>query len=55
MLDEMRRVVGDKAIDYEVIKDLDYLEGIIKEVLRLRPPIIIIWRKVMKAFSYKST
>jgi len=54
LLEEQQTLVKDKdSINYDSVKDMTYLENCMKEVLRMKPPIIVVWRKVMKTFTYK--
>jgi len=41
-------------LDLDKVQNMKYLGLCIKETLRLRPPIILIWRKVMEPFKYKN-
>jgi sterol 14-demethylase len=43
----------DGAVDFESLRQLPKLENVIKEVLRLHPPLIILMRKVMQDFYVK--
>lgn len=43
----------DGAVDFESLRQLPKLENVIKEVLRLHPPLIILMRKVMRDFRVK--
>jgi len=54
LVEEQDNVVGDKTeLTYEMLKDMKLLNNCIKETLRLRPPIGIIFRKVVQDFKYK--
>ncbi len=44
---------GNRAIDFQALRELTELENIIKEVLRLHPPLIILMRKVVHDFQVK--
>lgn len=51
---EVDRVFGaDAPITFEALRQLPKLENVIKEVLRLHPPLILLLRKVMKDFYVK--
>ncbi|MBP1150897.1 cytochrome P450 [Methylocaldum sp. RMAD-M] len=43
----------DGAVDFESLRQLPKLENVIKEVLRLHPPLIILMRKVTQDFYVK--
>jgi sterol 14-demethylase len=47
------RFGSDGAVDFESLRQLPKLENVIKEVLRLHPPLIILMRKAMQDFSVK--
>jgi sterol 14-demethylase len=47
------RFGSDGAVDFESLRQLPKLENVIKEVLRLHPPLIILMRKVMQDFYVK--
>ena len=59
--EEMRRVVAeldelfgeDGPVTFESLRQIPRLENVIKEVLRLHPPLILLIRKVMKDFHVK--
>jgi sterol 14-demethylase len=59
--EEMRRVVAeldalfgeDGPVTFESLRQIPRLENVIKEVLRLHPPLILLIRKVMKDFQVK--
>jgi len=53
VMEEQKRVVGDGPLDFQKIKDLELLENCMSESLRLRPPIILIWRVAMQDFKIK--
>lgn len=53
LLEEQERL-GKEELTYESVKDMTYLENCMKEVLRLRPPIILIFRKAIVDFIYKN-
>jgi len=54
VIKEQEEVVGDNEhLTYEMVKDMKLLNNCIKETLRLRPPIIIIFRKVMQDFKFR--
>ncbi len=51
---EIDRVFGvDGPVTFESLRQLPKLENVIKEVLRLHPPLILLLRKVMKDFAVK--
>ncbi|WP_139558596.1 cytochrome P450 [Methylotetracoccus oryzae] len=59
--EEMKKVVAeidalfgpDGPVTFESLRQVPRLENVIKEVLRLHPPLIILMRKVMKDFQVK--
>lgn len=59
--EEMQRVVAeldelfgeDGPVTFESLRQIPRLENVIKEVLRLHPPLILLIRKVMKDFEVK--
>jgi len=54
VIEEQKAVLdGDTKLSHEHLKKMDILGASIKETLRLRPPIILIWRKAMQEFRYK--
>lgn len=44
---------GDGKITFESLRQIPKLDNVLKEVLRLHPPLIILMRKVMKDFQVK--
>lgn len=44
---------ADGEVTFQSLREIPKLEGVIKEVLRLHPPLIILMRKVMKDFHYR--
>lgn len=54
VLDELDGLFGNgNAITFEALRQMPLLERVIKEVLRLHPPLIFLLRKVMKDFQVK--
>ena len=54
VVEEIDAVLGaDGQITFESLRQLPKLENVIKEVLRLHPPLIILMRKVMRDFQVK--
>jgi len=54
ILKEQREVRGQiEHIDMETVEKFNFLHYAIQESLRLRPPIILVWRVALKNFSYK--
>ncbi|MGZ8243198.1 cytochrome P450 [Methylomagnum sp.] len=59
--EELRKVVAeldelfgtDGKVTFESLRQIPRLENVIKEVLRLHPPLILLMRKVMKDFHVK--
>uniref|UniRef100_A0A6B2L3G3 Cytochrome P450 n=1 Tax=Arcella intermedia TaxID=1963864 RepID=A0A6B2L3G3_9EUKA len=54
VLKEQEAVVQGQKLDFEKIRSLEVLDSCISESLRLRPPIILIFRKVMQDFTVKN-
>jgi sterol 14-demethylase len=42
-----------QKLDFETIEKMEFLHNSVKETLRLRPPIILIWRKALQDFTYR--
>jgi len=53
VLEEQKRIVGDSSLDFEKIREMELLENCMSETLRLRPPIILIWRVAMQNLKIK--
>jgi len=51
--EEQEEVVGNGPLDYDHIKNLTFLDACVKETLRLRPPIIMMMRRVLKNIEFK--
>ena len=43
-----------RSVSFQSLREIPLLEGVIKETLRLHPPLIILMRKVVEDFHYKS-
>ena len=52
-IEEQQQLIGDGPATYDHIKESTYLDSIIKETLRLRPPIIIMMRRVLQDIEHK--
>jgi len=52
VLEELDQLFGpDGAVTFESLRQIPKLENVLKEVLRLHPPLIILMRKVLKDFE----
>jgi sterol 14-demethylase len=54
LLAEQRKILGDDLstpIAYEHLRDMTLLDSVVRETLRLRPPIITAMRKVMRPMT----
>jgi sterol 14-demethylase len=55
VVDELENIyAGGVEVSYQALREIPELECAIKEALRLHPPLIILMRKVMHDFHYKS-
>lgn len=55
VVDELERIyAGGVEVSYQALREIPELECAIKEALRLHPPLIILMRKVMHDFQYKT-
>lgn len=57
-LDEQLKVFGGEehfgeSVNYDKVKDMNFIHSCMKETLRLNPPIIVIWRTADVDFKYK--
>ena len=45
---QVRAVMGDSAtaLDYDLLQNMTYLDNVLKETLRIRPPLCAVMRKV---------
>ncbi len=51
---ELDAIYADgRKVSFQSLREIPLLEGVIKETLRLHPPLIILMRKVMRDFHYK--
>jgi len=50
---EEQKEIVTGPLDYDMIKNFVYLDSCVKETLRLRPPIIIMMRRVLKDIEFK--
>ncbi|KAG0346779.1 Lanosterol 14-alpha-demethylase [Podila humilis] len=57
LLEEQKSELGslDAPLNFDALKNMPLLDGVIRETLRLRPPIIMILRKVIRPISYPGT
>lgn len=54
VLNEQDQLFGpDGEVTFQSLREIPVLENVIKEVLRLHPPLIFLIRKVMQDFNYK--
>lgn len=53
-VEELDAIYADgRKVSFQSLREIPVLEGVIKETLRLHPPLIILMRKVMRDFHYK--
>ena len=55
LYEEQKRVVGDEPLQYHHLKDLTLLNDVIREVLRLHPPLHSLIRKIIAPFPIPGT
>jgi len=55
LYEEQKRVVGDEPLQYHHLKDLTFLNDVIREVLRLHPPLHSLIRKIVQPFPVAGT
>lgn len=53
LVEEQKQILGDrKTLTYDDLQHMKLLEWTIKEALRMFPPIILVMRRVLKAFEF---
>jgi len=53
-VEELDAIYADgREVSHQSLREIPLLEGVLKETLRLHPPLIILMRKVMHDFHYK--
>jgi len=54
VMKEQEKINADNGpLDFQKVKDMEYLNNCMTETLRMRPPIILVWRLAMQDFKYK--
>ncbi len=54
-VEELDAIFSDgRSVSFQSLREIPILEGVIKETLRMHPPLIILMRKVMRDFCYGS-
>ncbi|MBW2725174.1 MAG: cytochrome P450 [Deltaproteobacteria bacterium] len=54
-VEELDAIYSDgRSVSFQSLREIPILEGVIKETLRMHPPLIILMRKVMRDFRYGS-
>ncbi len=55
VVEELDAIYADgRQVSFQSLREIPLLEGVIKETLRVHPPLIILMRKVMKDFHFKN-
>ena len=56
VVEELDAIYADgRQVSFQSLREIPLLEGVIKETLRMHPPLIILMRKVMRDFHFKGT
>ena len=54
-VEELDAIYSDgRSVSFQSLREIPILEGVIKETLRMHPPLIILMRKVMRDFRYEN-
>jgi sterol 14-demethylase len=54
VVEELDAIYADnRKVSFQSLREIPLLEGVLKETLRMHPPLIILMRKVMTDFHYK--
>jgi sterol 14-demethylase len=55
-VEELEALYADgREVSFQSLREIPLLEGVIKETLRMHPPLIILMRKVMQDFHYRGS
>jgi len=55
VVEELDAIYADgRKVSFQSLREIPLLEGVIKETLRVHPPLIILMRKVMRDFHFKN-
>jgi len=55
VVEELDAIYADgRKVSFQSLREIPLLEGVIKETIRMHPPLIILMRKVMKDFHFKN-
>jgi len=54
VVEELDAIYADgRKVSFQALREIPLLEGVIKETIRMHPPLIILMRKVVKDFHFK--
>eukprot|EP01091_Cochliopodium_minus_P014866 TRINITY_DN513_c0_g2_i1.p2 TRINITY_DN513_c0_g2~~TRINITY_DN513_c0_g2_i1.p2 ORF type:complete len:447 (+),score=134.74 TRINITY_DN513_c0_g2_i1:2843-4183(+) len=54
-MEEQKRILGDDdELTYDSLKEMTYLDNVVKETLRIHPPIMLLIRRVLKSIEHKN-